>query len=215
METKINLIGIICTCLLLLSCYNQKKNNNQDHSIPIQKQWNIGLKDSTLIEHRENFFVIYHLQGDTAYSIEWGNDSIKNMSMQKFEVLGNGVLGILRTSENCILLSQGCGTSCTYYVILPMKRNMTEKVYYFALANDLKNNFVAYMPSDNNDDIFVRVENYLTGQVMDIKETNVCQATSKSDCIDSVYFNKSSLVLKWQDNQQILREREIPIKFPD
>jgi|GEM_PF-1840579 len=215
MEIKINLI-IICT-LLLISCYNTRADidNQTELKLPNENQWSVGLKDTTLKECIGNLFVAYHLQGDSIYSIEWGCDSIRNTSTQKFEVLGNGILRVLKNNENYILLSQSCGQRCEYYVFLPLKNNAIEKVYFDVLANDLENNLVAYVPEDNNE-VFVRVENYLTGQTMDIKETNLCPAYNAADCIDSVYFNKSSLVLKWQgskwnNNQTDLQEKEIPL----
>ncbi|MEA4915900.1 MAG: hypothetical protein VB073_00010 [Proteiniphilum sp.] len=193
------------------------KKNNQTESIPIQQQWNVGLRDTIIKECVGNSFIAYHLQGDSIYSIEWGNNFITNTSKKKFEVLGSGVLGLLEVDENCILLSQSCGTSCVYYVFLPLKMDATEKVYDFVLANDLKKHLIAYIPTDN-DTIFIRVENYLTGQIMDVKETNMCQATFKADCIDSIYFNKSSLILKWQgsgwsETKPDPHERTIPVEF--
>ena len=175
------------------------------------------MKDTVLQQQIGDCFIAYHLQGDTVYSIEWGNTSMKNTSKQKFEVLGNGVLSIFKSDENSILLSQGCGTSCTSYVFLPIKENAVERVYDFALASNLKNNLVAYIPN-NSDEIFARVENYLTGQKMDIVETNLCPANFKGDCIDSIYFDKSLLVLKWEsskweNNKPATHIKVIPIKF--
>jgi hypothetical protein len=212
MEAKINIV-LLSIFLLLLSCQSKKVERN---TMSIENQWSIGMKDTVLKQQIGDCFIAYHLQGDT-YSIEWGNTLMKNISKQKFEVLGNGVLSIFKSDENSILLTQGCGTSCTYYVFLPLKENAVERVYDFALTSDLKNNLVAYIP-DNNDEIFVRVENYLTGQKIDIVEANLCPANFKGDCIDSIYFDKSSLVLKWEgskweDNKPDPCIKVIPIKF--
>jgi len=209
MEAKIILVN--CLVFLVLSCNTKTKLDNR-----IQNQWYLGLKDTMLIESSGNSFIKYHLQGDTIYSIEWGNKLINNKSNAKFEVLGNGVLGKLEEDEETIVLNQGCGSSCQYYVFLPIKHNETEKVYNYTKAYDLKRKLVVFIPDGN--DIFLRVENYITKQTMDIKESNICPAGFKGDCIDSIYFSKNNLVIKWQGDKwkntsPDPQEKTIPIKF--
>lgn len=218
MEAKMILVTVF-GFLLMLSCHitTKTETNNQLKSIPIQNQWSVDMKDTVLKECVGSSFIAYHLQGDTVYNIEWGNGAIKNISKEKFEILGNGVLGLLEADENCILLSQNCGTSCVWYVFLPLKANAIEKAYNYALTSDLKNHFVAYIPTED-DEIFIRVENYLTGQTMDVKEVNTCPSAFKADCIDSIYFDKSSLILKWQgsnwsETKSDPHERIIPVIF--
>lgn len=214
MEAKVIFIG--CLMLLFFSCNNKFETNNRIQETQIQNQWYVGLKDTVLLEKFEDGFLRYNLKGDTIYHINWGNNSINNNSITKFEILGNGVLGLLDTDENTIILSQSCGTGCLYYVVLPLKQNEPEKIYYFAKAYDLKNKLIAYVPEDEN--VFIRVENFITGQTIDVKEDNLCPATFKSDCIDAIYFNKNKLVIKWQgkkweQDKPDLQDKIIPINF--
>ena len=131
------------------------------------------------------------------YKIEWGNEKFKNHSNQEFEIQGNGNLKLLDYDPKTILLSQGCGTSCSYYVVLQISDKVNEKIYHFTKAYDLKNNLVAFIP-ENTSGLRIRVENYKTGQYQDIIEDNYCSAAFTGDCIDSCYFENESLILKWQ-----------------
>lgn len=214
MEAKVIFMG--CLMLLFFSCNNRIESNNRMPLNQIQNQWYIGLKDTVLIENFDKDFVKYNLQGDTIYNVEWGNETTNNKSITKFDVLGSGVLGLLDRDENTIILSQGCGTACVYYVILPLKQNALEKVYYFAMAYDLKNNLIAYVPED--DGVFIRVENFITGETMNVREDNLCSASFKRDCIDTIYFKKGSLAIKWQggkweQGKPDLQEKIIPVNF--
>lgn len=84
-------------------------------------------------------------------------------------------------------------------MILSLQFNSKEKEYLFAKAYDLANHLVAFIPEDNN--IFVRIENFMTGQYMNIIESDLYPATIKGDCIDDIYFSKDSIIIKWQGKE--------------
>lgn len=190
MEAKVILIGLI---LLLCSCNNMQIPKQ---TVRIQDQWHVGLKDTVLKESLDKSFILFDFQGDTSYSVEWGNRTIRNKTIKSFDVLGNGILGITESDENTIVLGQSCGTSCLYLVVLPLRKNAQEKVYYFVKAYDIRNSLVAFIPEGDN--TFIKVENFITGQSMEISEGDLCPAGFKGDCIDTVFFDKSNLVIKWQ-----------------
>lgn len=198
MEIKIICISSLFLLLFFFAC--KKKPNNYKMSLErCQTHWQLGIKDTTLIVKVGNLYIKYHIQGDSTYNLEWGNETVKNVSKEKFEVLGNGILNFIDSDEKAIILGQNCGSSCIYYVILPLLQNSKEKKYLFAKTYDLEKTMVAYIPEEN--DIFVRVENYITGQYMDIKEENICMAVYRGDCIDSIYFSDETIVIKWQGNE--------------
>jgi hypothetical protein len=170
---------------------------------------------STQVIHKDVFYNFIPVS-DSSYKIEWGNSIFKNVTEKNFELLGSGTLNLLDRDDSSIILMQGCGTSCIYYVVLPMKLNAKEQVFMFAQAYDIENNLVAYIPEDKQP--FIRIENYLTGQHLDISESNLCPAAFKGDCIDTSYFTENRFILKWQGNlwridKSDLRERIVPINF--
>lgn len=214
MENKIILLSSVI--LFLFSCNNYKKQYEDNNDKPINWQFYVGIKDTVLSEKRDGFTLTYYFIGDLTYTIKWSSAHFDNKSSRKFDVLGNGVLGILDADSENIILEQSCGSSCMIYVILPLKNNSVEIEYLFAKAYDLKNKLIAYVPEDEN--VFIRVENFITGQTIDVKEDNLCPATFKSDCIDTIYFNKSKLVIKWQgkkweQGKPDLQDKIIPINF--
>lgn len=207
------MIFIDVLMLLLIACTNKAKNNV---SLERNQHWLVGTKDTTLVEKIGNSFVKYHLQGDSIYRLEWGNETISNISKDTFKVSGSGILGLISNDENTIILGQGCGTSCIYYVILPLDPKRKEKTFPFAQAYNLEKNIVAYIPDE--EDVFIRVENFITGQYMNINEENLCMAGFKGDCIESVYFSDENIVIKWHGKEwssgkSDLKERKIKIKF--
>ncbi len=75
---------------------------------------------------------------------------------------------------------------------------------------------IAYLPEDQKN--FIVVKNYLTGKVMEIEEDDLCPAASSGDCIDTCYFDKSCLIIKWQGSkwqstQPDTKERKIKINI--
>jgi len=188
MEIKIIIITLLT---LVLNCSNN----------PASARDNATLKQAAKYSARKTItsdgYYKFCFKGDTTYTIVWGNKSFKNKTKRAFDVLGNGTLNLLKSGNNAIILSQGCGTSCVYYVVLPLNPSIEEKVFMPAIAYDIDRNLIAYIA----DESFIIIENYLTGQKMDIIEENLCPAAFKGDCIDSCYFNSDSFVIEWQGSK--------------
>lgn len=194
---KIKIINIIFF-LLLSSCKNNTQGFGETSKLS-SNSWNNILIDTILVDNIGNNFVKYHLANDSTYTLEWGNKSFDNYSKNKFDLLGNGILKVLDSNNESILLNQSCGTSCTTYVVLPLKRNAIEKHYLFAKAYNLNNQLIAYVTE--SEDSLIRIENYETGKTMDIIENDLCPATFKGDCLDQVTINNNYITIKWQGSK--------------
>jgi hypothetical protein len=160
-------------------------------------------------------FLWYKFNNEGAYHLEWGSSTFRNTSKQLFEILGSGNLGLRDFNEKVILLSQGCGTSCTYFVFLPMHENATEKIYNFAYTYNLENQLVAFIPVlEKWDRLNVRIENYQSGRHFDIAEADVCPAAFSGDCIDTCYFvGNDKFVLNWEGTEwKSEQERDVKEK---
>lgn len=154
---------------------------------------------------------------DTTYTLKWGEKGKKRfISKRLFEITGSGTLEYLTSNDNIIILAHSCGTSCTYFVILPIK-NDNLQAFYHPQAINLNRNLIAYSPKDNEDNVFLIVENYITGEKTLIKETNLCPAIFKGECIECCYFDGQDLIVKWQGenwkshNKQDINVKMIPI----
>ena len=198
--------------------FNFKKTSSQEYQLTeyhqIQRKSGRPKKHLQLLSTHGNSFVKYHFYGDSTYTLEWGNENVNNTSKEKFEILDGDILSIADYDTNSIILKQKCGISYICYVILPLTPNSTEKTYPFAKAYNLDKKLVAYMPIPKQDNIFIRVENFISCQYMDIKQENVCPETFTSNCIDSVYFADENIILKWKGKGKLdPKEKIIKIKL--
>jgi hypothetical protein len=207
METKVISSLVFIT---IFGCNNPSTIKGNDHLKPSLK------KTSEIVEVNKNDYYKLHFMGDTAYFIEWGNKLYKNETKRTFDVLGSGNVTTRESSNDAIILSQGCGTSCTYYIVLPLKAGSKEKVFMQAIASNISKNIVAYIPEE--EEPFIRIENYLTGKKLDIVEKNLCPAAFKGDCIDTSYFKGNNFIVKWQgskwnDDKKDPQEKIVVIDF--
>ncbi|RPE08831.1 hypothetical protein EGT74_17540 [Chitinophaga lutea] len=152
----------------------------------------------------------------SVYRVVWGRDGATNVTTATFDVQGNGTLELVGKSRDAFILSQGCGTSCTYDVILPLTGEARESVFMFVKAIDTARNLIAYIPE--TDSSFIRVENYLTRKKMDIPGDDLCPAAFKGDCIDSCFFEQEFFVYSWNgkswstDNAD-LKQKKVPLEL--
>lgn len=215
---KLFFLGLVISSFLLKSCSSADQKNKLMGSVPIEDQWSVGMNDTVLVQQTEYGFIEYELIGDSVYRIVWGNEQFRNKSAGKFEVSGQGLMSFYASDDSEIVLGRSCGTSCNCLVVLPLVLNATEKVYQFAQAIDLKRNLVAFVPENAALINFVNVENYHTGETLNIEEYDVCGAAFKGDCIDTVYFEDGNVVVKWQGvdwgtNRPDPQVKKIPIAF--
>lgn len=160
-------------------------------------------------------FLSYQFINDSIYYLKWGNKNQSIISTESFEIKGDGRLEIDAYDNNSILLKQSCGSLCQMAVILTIP-TLKLKKYLFIIAYDLKNNLVAYL--SENENLFITIENFVTDKTQIINESELCPATFKVECIDSVSFENKQLYIKWQgDNwsrkQKDTRERTYNINL--
>lgn len=188
---KIKIAYFIAALLVVTASCQQTRTSNKDEEVISANR-----VDCFLLKHDSAFCKVEYQNVDSSlYRITWGNTSFFNTTTKVFEVLGNGLLQLKGYNEDVIVLTQGCGTSCAYNVVLPLQRQVMERVYMFVKAIDITNNLVAYIPED--DSVFIRVENFITGNKMNIKEKKICSAAFKGDCIDTCYFNEGNFIYSW------------------
>jgi hypothetical protein len=196
--------------LIIISCSNVDKGNvDGEKKITTQPQ-----VTSEIVNLPNGHYYKFIYLTESRFRIEWGNESFINISKDTFDIGGSGPPYLLESTNDFIILQQSCGMSCKYSVLLPLTSQKEEQTYIYTRAIDSKNNLIAYLPDDLEH--FVIVKNYLNGKVMEIEENDLCPAASSSDCIDTCYFEKSCLVIKWQgsnwqSNQQDTKERKIKI----
>lgn len=194
------MILMIFVLLFLIGCQNSQPASPNPQTSQMGKD---DEREEGATEVNADFS--FHDLGDTAYFITWGDSAIYSNRSRPFKVLGNGRLGLEATSPNALLLSQSCGTSCAQYVVLPRLKGGKEHIYLFGRAYELTRGLVAYIPED--EEVLITVENYLSGKGIPIKESDVCEAAFRGDCIQSCRFQGDSLSLTFWDNKDQTQTR--------
>ena len=221
MEEKVKKIILVAcnllTAIILISCGNNSINktplvaNNQvQNDTTPHKSFEIRRLDP-------KFYYQTKKLSDTTYSIEWGKKGVNKYTSNKvFEISGSGMLTYLTSNDSVIILSQSCGTSCTYFVLLSLNRDKI-MTYDNPEALNLNKNLIAYVSDPDNDgQIVLTVENYINGKKMIVKVNNVCPSAIKYSCIEECYFEHNTLIIKWdgskwQSSKPDLQVKRIPI----
>lgn len=201
--------------LVLVNCFLNpinKEINKQFSNVTIEKQ-----DTSKAVKLTNGIFYRFIFIDSFKYKIEWGKDrGISKISRDTFALSGTGVFYLVNFNSEVIILQQNCGLKCKYTVILPLKSKQQEEAYLFTLAIDPKSNLIAYLPEDQKN--FVIVENYINGKKIAVREDDLCRAATPGECIDSCYFERSELLIKWQgakwkSNLPEPKERKIKLVF--
>lgn len=196
-------------CVVVAACNYNQANINEE-TIPtkfIAEEerdeciWYDRLPATTLPDTIEYRFVF---TGDSnsagsSYKIEWGRkNGVKFTSETDYTVLGNGTLKYLGYNGKAILFSQGCGTSCSFAVVLLLD-SAVEKMYSQPVRLNLEQNLIvtAYGKNDK-DGVFLMVDDFVTNKQMAIKENNLCPSAITVDCIRCCYFSNDTLFVVWE-----------------
>lgn len=120
-----NRVILSVALLVLCACSSIEKHNDAE---PIALQWRIGMSDTIIEEVHPDWYLRYKFRGDSTYSIQWGNDTVANVSERQFNVLGNGVPDVLCITDYYIVLRKSTGTSASSYIWLALKPNAEPEV---------------------------------------------------------------------------------------
>ncbi len=162
---------------------------------PAAQQWTKGTKNTTLTKKVGTAYVNFVFGDDpSVYTLGWGNGSVQNVSKDQFKVLANGILDVADYNDRVIVLEQGCGTDCHYYVVLPLKADAAEKKYAPAFIYDLAQSFVAYDVSQTDPGVAFRIENFENGAYMDLYKKDLL--TAEGEYIDVFRFEPDKFVME-------------------
>lgn len=163
--------------------------------------WYSRLPRTTLPDSIEYRFVYTgdSISAGSSYKIEWGRKNGKKFtSKTDYTVLGNGTLKYLGYNDNAILFSQGCGTSCSFALVLLLD-SAVEKTYSQPVRLNLERNWIVTAYGNNDaDTVFLAVENFITDERMNIKGDNLCPSATSVDCIRCCYFVEDTLFVEWE-----------------
>lgn len=181
--------------LLIVGCSSDRKSLSSD-AVNQSKYISID----TILNAGGKMLLFLNLD-EEKYFLKWGSGTYSNISKDTLHSLPDGKVKMQWHSKDAIALRQGCGTSCFYAYILPLKDQASEAFYMYPLAYDTVNNLIAYN-GDNNESLVI-VENYLTRQKQHI-DRMFLRGPFPGYAIDSIAFlsDRRQLFLKWKDEEE-------------
>lgn len=195
METKSIMFFIL---IILLSC----KITKSDKGIKIRKN--------------TSAYWVYDSINEDKYRIEWGNSTFKKVTNDTFNILGNGRLEEIESSNKYIVLGQSTGTGATNIrVFLPLEKNKNELKFQDVLFNDLENETLVYIKDNEG---ILEVYNYRLKKSIIVTLPDLCPATDFTMCIDSIFLKNNQFIFqyqgdKWKANKLDNRVKVIELKY--
>jgi hypothetical protein len=206
--SKMNIQLLIGLTIIFFSCHEKKADqpdktdslNVGDNSAKTdfeykQDDCHVWLADTTLTTGE----FIKYIKEDGKVKIEWGNKTFKRILKNDYDCEGapSWVPTIRWSTSKYIGLKYGCGSPCWGSIILPInsKDSVIERMY--DLQVDTLGNRVVYLDKETYDRLVV--ENFRTGQKINIDYGFECKAVFTGYCIDTLILNKDKLTIKWVD----------------
>ncbi|MFA5300736.1 MAG: hypothetical protein WC389_21310 [Lutibacter sp.] len=195
---NILLFGFIT--LLIVSCIPKNKEK-------LIKNQETNYADTVLF--KDSIYLFFENLSDSTYRLIWGNNELKNTSIDTIHVFPNGKLNLEYFNSKAIIVRQGCGSSCFFAYVLPIFQNVKEKLYMYPLAFDTTNNLIAY--GNDKNDLLLTIENYISYKKMNINE-DFLKGPFSGFCIDSIFFQSNGLFIKWKNSDDELVTKLFDIK---
>ncbi len=204
------ILKFLLLIITIISCNEKKENQSIDLKLfdksndSIESDINVNnedchlwLSDADTVLSNGTF--IRYIIKDQKVRIEWGNKKFRRILTNSYECDGapSWVPTIRWSTSKYIGLKYGCGSPCWGTIILPLndRDSVIERMY--DLEKDLKNNKIVYLDYETYDKLIV--ENFETGNKINIKYTFNCKAAFTGYCIDTLTINNDSLTIRWLD----------------
>jgi hypothetical protein len=148
------------------------------------------------ITPRHNYYQFIPLD-NSAFTIIWGNDSIKNESKNEYAAL----LGVRQSLEvendKFIFIHSWSGSGVWQNIVLPLKQGYGDFMIQNPIAYDLKNNRVATELCCMGDTLLEVLDFNGQGSTYIIDSLIKCSSVQIDFCIDSIFLSDTVLKVNW------------------
>ena len=210
-------ILLLITLIGLISCNVKEQPTTNPENEKFKKLYPnaASLLDSTITTPRGNYYKLIP-DGVKEFKIEWGNERIKKLSKDKYDLLHAETIKFDWETNDYLVLGNRITKLGRYDFLLPLDGDSTEYLVENALLYDTANNLVAWEPPFKDTPIFI--DNYFTRQSQPIKENYGCGALLIEFCLDTISFDKGYLYYRLglprlDDAKKTFTERRIQIKI--
>ena len=202
-----NYIAIISVLIMFCSCQNTKKNDSKpqelEKKIYVSKEISsdtIFLKNDTILKFnsKSNGYGVFH----------WGVVN-EFESSSKDSLYLDSVDRDLVKIKNSFILTNSCGTACTYSLIMPINKGKEEMTVMYPLIKDKDSGYLVAKGDDK--EVLLSIIDLTNSKVSNVNEEFDRTKIPPSLAIDTVYINNSKLSFKWYDKNSKLNFRNIDL----
>lgn len=112
-------------------------------------------------------------------------------------------------SKNSFVFSDGCGSACNFSLIMPIEKNKREFMTMYPLIKDEKTGYL--IAKGDDDEVLLLIIDLNNSKIRKVYDKFDKTKIPPSLSIDTIYIDKSKLMVKWYKNDSELDFKEIDL----
>lgn len=112
-------------------------------------------------------------------------------------------------SKNSFVFSDDCGSACNFSLIMPIEKNKHEIMAMYPLITDQKTGYL--IAKGDDDKVLLLIIDLYNSKISKIYDKFDKTKIPPSLAIDTIYMNKSKLIIKWYKNNSEFGFKEIDL----
>jgi hypothetical protein len=160
---------------------------------------------------RYGYYCQFIKVSETEYKLEWGKDSIRNISLSAFDTSEILKCALVAETNDFTVLKINGGIANRKSLILPLNSKSREILYQNAICVDLEDTTIL-IENPSPDSVLI-VENFINKKKIVLGKGFIpCRSGSVRDCIDSLFFYNNDLMFNWITPCKKCKDRKIERK---
>jgi hypothetical protein len=180
---------ITCCCFILILTFCS--NGDEERKINLI----MSPSDVDTLYSKGNLLLLAHIFSDGIASLEWSNmEGGMNVGRDTLMYDSLGFVHNTKLIGNYFKLDHGCGSSCYYSYIMPIKFKSSGKLFTYPIIFDNERGIIVYQGGVDN---LVILEDIKSGKTMEIIQPFNTQLRPLSKAIEKAELRDTSLLLNW------------------
>lgn len=159
----------------------------------------IGLCDT--IVHRSisnGYNIVYCVDSAKKCSLFWYNDTVFNISSNKYPILNGEILEEYDVLENDIVLFQSCGQKSKNVILLSLKPFSHEVLFENVIGYDSINKcLLSFSGVTDIGDVVITVYDLVANEDRTFVISDICTATNPLECIYDIQYDRGKILIQY------------------
>ena len=159
----------------------------------------IGLCDT--IVHRSisnGYNIVYCVESAKKCSLFWYNDTVFNISSNKYPILNGEILEEYDVLENDIVLFQSCGQKSKNVILLSLKPFSHEVLFENVIGYDSINKcLLSFSGVTDIGDVVITVYDLVANEDRTFVISDICTATNPLECIYDIQYDRGKILIQY------------------